>query len=280
MAGPILLAVVSMLLTGTSDFLYKRVRMRAADPENFLAYQAVFFNATSLTYTLYSGSLEVNVLTLIFGFGCAVLAYSSVLLFLAGLGGGQASVNVPVFRLSFIVTAVLAFIFLGESATAGKIVATALATFSILILSKGLVFQSIPQSRVLKLILATLNYGLFGFLYKVAVMSGCTPTGILVVQGLFFISLAFAMASFKGALKLSSTVMVHAPACGVMLSSAFLLLLESLRGGDVSVNFSIVQLSFVVTSILAVAVWRERVDTVNILGIVSAVLAVIFFAYL
>ncbi|MEM3527689.1 MAG: hypothetical protein QXI59_05130, partial [Candidatus Bathyarchaeia archaeon] len=99
MAGPILLAVVSMLLTGTSDFLYKRVRMRAADPENFLAYQAVFFNATSLTYTLYSGSLEVNVLTLVFGFGCAVLAYSSVLLFLAGLGGGQASVNVPVFRL-------------------------------------------------------------------------------------------------------------------------------------------------------------------------------------
>jgi transporter family protein len=196
------------------------------------------------------------------------------------LGGGQATVNVPVFRLSFIVTAVLAFIFLGESVTVGKVVAATLATFSILILSRGLAFRSASRSRALKLILATFTYALFGFLYKVAVMSGCAPTGILVLQGLFFIVLAFAVAAFKGVLRFSSTIMFHAPACGVMLSSAFLLLLESLREGDVSVNFSIVQLSFAVTSILAVAVWREEVDLNRVFGILSAVSAVIFFAYL
>ncbi|MGQ9543907.1 MAG: EamA family transporter [Candidatus Bathyarchaeia archaeon] len=280
MISPILLAVTSMFLTGTSDFLYKRARIRGADPRRFLAFQAVFFNATSLTYVAYLGHLDVTLSTVLFGLGCALLVYLSVLLFLGGLGEGQASVNVPIFRLSFIVTAILAFTFLQEPATAGKILAACLATLSTLTLSKGVRFTSTPRPRLLRLVLATFTYGLFGFLYKVAVMFGCTPTGILVAQGFFFIILAFTSVALKGPVNISSVIMVHAPACGVMLSAAFLFLLESLRYGLVSVNFSIVQLSFAFTSILAIVVWREELNLHNAVGILLAVLAVIFFAYI
>jgi len=108
---------------------------------------------------------------------------------------------------------------------------------------------------------------------------GVTPTGILVVQGASFIIYAFFIAHQRGAIKLSRNIMVHAPLCGVLLSSSYLLLLESLKYGEVSVSFSIVQLSFMVTSILAILAWREKLNVPSILGIVSAVLAVAFFAY-
>lgn len=74
--------------------------------------------------------------------------------------------------------------------------------------------------------------------------------------------------------------MIHAPICGILLSGSYLLLLMSLKFGEVSISFSIVQLSFVVTSILAIIFWKEKINILNVLGILSAFMAVIFFAYL
>lgn len=275
----VLLAVLSMLATGFSDFLYKRALIRSATPAFFLLLQSVFFNATTLAFIAYSGYVEISALTILFGATCASLVYLSVYLFLKSLREGQASTNVPVFRLSFIVTAVLAFYFFNESATYGKILAIGLATFSILAFSRSVRINSASLSVLPQLILATIIYGLFGFLYKLATYMGVTPTGILVVQGASFIIYAFFIAHRRGAIKLSRNIMAHAPLCGILLSSSFLLLLESLKYEEVSVSFSIVQLSFMVTSVLAILAWREKLNVPSILGIVSAVLAVVFFAY-
>lgn len=275
----VLLAVLSMLATGLSDFLYRRALIRSATPAFFLFLQSIFFNATNLTFVAYSGHVEISFLTILLGAGCASLVYLSVYLFLKSLREGQASINVPVFRLSFIVTAVLAFHFFHEATTYGKILAIGLATFSILAFSSSLRIASTSISVVSQLVLATILYGLFGFLYKLAIYMGVTPTGILVVQGVSFIIYAFFVANRRGPVKWSRNLMIHAPLCGILLSSSFLLLLESLKYGEVSVSFSIVQLSFMVTSILAILAWREKLSVLSTLGIASAVSAVALFAY-
>jgi uncharacterized membrane protein len=280
MINSVLLAILSMAATGFSDFFYKRARIGGAAPEFFLAFQSIFFNATSLTFAASVGHLEISPQTVFFGAACASLVYISVYLFFRGLSAGQATVNVPIFRLSFVVTAVMAFLLLNEAATFGKLLAVSLAVLSILALSKSLRAGSASLSAMLQLVFATIIYGIFGLLYKIAIALGSAPTGILIVQGSFFIVYAFVIAYQRHLIKTSRTITLHAPVCGILLSSAYLLLLESLKYGDVSVSFSIVQLSFMITSILAMLVWHEKITPMNVLGIILAILAIASFAYL
>lgn len=269
-----------MFATGISDFFYKRARNKGAHPAFFLAFQSIFFNITNFVYILFYRSLEISLLTIFFGFICGSIVFFSVYLFLKSLGTGGASVNVPIFRLSFIVTAILAIFFLQESTTYGKIIAICLAAFSILALSRSIHIETTSILGVIQLIFATFLYGLFGFIYKLAIIAGATPIGILFIQGISFIIYAFMLSYQKGLIKKSRVVMIHAPICGILLSASFFLLLMSLKFGEVSISFSIVQLSFVVTSILALIFWKEKINILNLLGIVSAFMAVIFFAYL
>jgi uncharacterized membrane protein len=274
----ILFAVLSMVSTGTSDLIYKRARSKGIPPDSFLPVQAIFFNATALALFAHSGNLEVPGRTILFGAGCGSILYLSTYLFLKSLGEGQASVNVPIFRLSFIPTAVMAFLILKEAATPGKILAICLSALGILSLSKGLWARS-RRGAPRHLISAMLLYSVFGILYKLAVAGGSEPIGVLTAQGATFIALSFAVALSRGALRIERGILSHAPFCGVLLASAFLLLLESLKRGDVSASFSIVQLSFVFTSALAILIWREEVKASNIFGISTAALSVLLFAY-
>jgi len=269
-----------MLLTGSSDFLYRRARIKGASPEFFLFIQAIFFNSFNLIYIAFQRSLEISIATVFLGVCCGILAYSSVLLFLKSLSKGLASINVTIFRLSFIITAILAIIFIHEEATLGKFLAIGLAAFSIIALSKSLETRNIHYSMLIQLLFATFLYGLFGFIYKVAISTGSTPTGIVAMQGATFFTLSFITSKIKNSISMSRSVLTHAPICGVLLVSSFLLLLESLKFGEVSVNFSIVQLSFVFTSILVIVFLGEKFRMLNFFGIATAVLAVYSFAFL
>ncbi|MEM2082293.1 MAG: EamA family transporter [Candidatus Bathyarchaeia archaeon] len=272
------MAVLSMVSTGTSDFIYKRARSKGIAPGSFLPIQAAFFNATSLSLFAHFGRLEMPSRTVLFGIGCGLLLYLSTHLFLRSLGEGQASVNVPIFRLSFIPTAIMAFLVLREAVTPGKVIAILLSAISILSLSKDLL-KPRRGSMPFHLISAMLLYSLFGLLYKIAIAGGAAPIGVVTAQGATFITIAFALAISKRSLRIDRPVLSHAPFCGVLLASAFLLLLESLKYGDVSVSFSIVQLSFVFTSALAILIWREEVKASKIFGISAAALSVLLFAH-
>jgi len=122
-------------------------------------------------------------------------------------------------------------------------------------------------------------HSIFGILYQIAVAGGSEPIGVVTAQGATFITFSLAVALLRGALKIERDILSHAPFCGILLASAFLLLLESLKRGDVSVSFSIVQLSFVFTSALAILICREEVKASNIFGISIAALSVLLFAY-
>ena len=282
----ILFAVLSMLSTGISDFLYKRAQAHGADAKFFIVFQALLFNVCNLALFAFSGSYQIPIKTIILGAGCASLAYPAVYLFLTSLQEGRASTNVPIFRLSFVVTAIMAFVFLQEPATVGKLVAVGLAVLSILALSGSLRFETSSRVMLLQLVFSTIMYGSFGFLYKIAIAAGSSPMGILVAQGAFVLVASSIVASqgnvkdfFRRNQPAFRSVMVHAPICGVLLSFSWRMLLESLRLGDVSVGFSIVQLSFVVTSALSILIWNEKANTLKLLGIVAAVSAVCVFAY-
>jgi drug/metabolite transporter (DMT)-like permease len=268
-----------MVLGALADFLYKRAQVFGVSAASFLVVQAVFFNLTAWTLTLLGGELDLGAPVFRYAPAAGVVFFSSVFLFLRSLRGSDATVNVPIFRLSFIPSAILAVMLLGEHLSGLRLLAIGLAVAGILSLADlGRLRQGrVKASSLAALLLAMVLFGVSATIYKVAMGAGAGPGTFLVVQGSTFLVLGLALSLFTDRLRMNRATWLHAPFCGVLLSSALFLLLASLRVGDATVSVPISQLSFVLTSVLAVAFLRERLSRRRLIGTAAAVLAVVTF---
>lgn len=274
----VFLALLSMVGVGISDVLYKRARMKGATPSAFLALQAVLFNATNMSYASITGSLDTSLNTIIFGAIAATLVYSSLLLYLRSLSGGELSINAPLFRINFVFTAALGVLFLGESLTPTKLVGLGLAVLAIFSFSGISRRRGIEVIAFIELIIAMLLFGSFGYVYRLALLNGSDPVGIIVFQGFFFISYAFINAWLRGELRFRRAETIHAPICGFLLSSSFLMLLYSISIGEISISVPIMNLSFILSSILGIVIWRESMSLIKGGGLVSSIISVLVLA--
>lgn len=277
----LILVLGSAVLVGLSDFLYRQAQLRKIYPATFLFVQSVCFNLSNLLLGLASTSLQIRPVTLLIAMPAGLCLFCAVTLFLRSLRTGDATVNVPVYKLSFIVTALGAFIFLGEAVTVAKLIAIGLAVIGILSLADiDKLITGSTNARSLSLLLpATGLYGLYSLLQKLGAAHHIPAASFLVVQGLTFVVPAFLLAWQEDGFALTPATLSHAPLCALLLSSSLFLLLLSLKEGEASVNIPIVQLSFIITSLLAVVVLRESVTPRKVIGTIAAVLAVLVFAF-
>jgi uncharacterized membrane protein len=273
------LALASMVLAGVADFLYKRAQLAGVRATTFLWVQSATFNVCNLATALATDSLRPEPLLLLFGPLLGVTMYTSRLLFLRSLRTGDLSVNAPIFRLSFVVTAVLAIGLSGESATPSKLLGLGLACLAILGLVDAPAGGAADRLRgAAPLAAATLAFGLFGWFQKLGTAAGVPPAALLVGQGLVYLSLAVPGSMLTGDLRPNRAELGHGPICGVLLSLSFLALLMSLQTGEASVNVPINQLSFVLSAVLAALLLGERLGRRQVLGLLAAALAVASFA--
>ena len=274
------LAVASAVLAALADCLYKRAQLAGTRPTTFLWVQSSTFNLVNISVALISQSLPPDRRLLIFGPLLGVTMYTSRLLFLRSLRQGDLSVNAPIFRLSFVVTAALAIGVSGELLYPAKLVGMAMAVLAVFAL-----LEPQPGARRLEvggagvLLAATLSFGLFGWFQKLGTSAGLSPPALLVAQGLTYLALALPGSMMTGNLRPRFTELLYAPLCGVLLSTSFLALLFSLQTGEASVNIPISQLSFVLSAILAAPMFGERLTRRKLLGLLAAMLAVVVFGY-
>lgn len=295
-AAPAVLAVGAMVCLGLSDFLNKRAMRAGVSRTEFLVVQSAFFTVTILILLPLMGDVRFSVEHL-YAVACGVVTFVSYVFVLKALESGEASLAVPVYRMSFGVTVVLAVLLLDEAVTGRRLMGFALIVVALVALtavgrerdaprahsSEGLPVGSFTDrarsSAALAAgfaLVAMVTVGTKGFLYKVGVGEGAPPTTFALVQSLTFLPIAVAYAYAKdGRVGASLSTLNHAPYNGVLTAMASVLLLMSLEEGDASVSVPISQLCFVVTAVLAVAVWRERVTPWKAVGVVAAVAAVL-----
>jgi transporter family protein len=284
-------AIGAMLCLGLSDFLNKRAMMAGVKRTQFLVVQSYFFTITTIILLPLVGGLELSP-ALLFAVAAGAITFVSYVFVLKALETGEASVAVPIYRMSFGVTVVLAIVIIGEELTASRVLGFAFIMLALVTLTavKGKVFQSsegMPvspkgtgrNSVVMAAAFATVamvTIGTKGFLYKVGIVEGAPPTMFALVQSLTFLPIAivYTLVSDR-TLHISRLTWSHAPYNGVLTALASVLLLLALVGGDASVAVPISQLCFVVTAILAVIIFQERLTPLKMIGIVAAVLAVV-----
>ena len=296
--GPAVLAVGAMLCLGLSDLLNKRAMRANVRKTQFLVVQSVFFTLTALALIPLMGDLEISP-ELVFAVAAGAITFVSYVFVLRALEVGDASVAVPVYRMSFAVTVVLALFLLGEDLTARRGLGFVLIIVALVTLTAvngherskgdaphqsseglpvgrgGAARRSVTLAAALALV-AMVTIGTKGFLYKVGVSEGAPPATFALVQSLTFLPIAAAYAfHVDGRLSIERLTLRHAPYNGVLTALASVLLLMSLEEGDASVSVPISQLCFVVTAVLAVLFLKERVTIHKVLGILAAVAAVL-----
>jgi len=280
MPSPLTLAIAAMLLFGLADAVSRRARQMHAPVSTYMFVQCPFFTVSavvaSVLWTGHNFSLPA------WGFAslAGVLGFAAMALLLKSLKLGEASVNVVVYRLNFVLTAGLSLWIFKEKITPAKIVGLTLAAAAIGVFFLGVRVRGTHA-------LQAMGYAVAGMVANAAMQltwawatkAGVPPPSFLIVQSLVFMVLTTAFAWSTQGMRVSKVVLVHAPINGVLMATATLAVLASMVQGEASVSLPISQLSFVVTAALAIAFLREPLTAAKLFGGVLAVAAVVLLGW-
>jgi drug/metabolite transporter (DMT)-like permease len=268
-------ALGAMAMFGLGDVVYKRAALAGIPAHRFMMTQTWFFGPTVLAVGLVTGTLHWHAAVL-WAPVAAVFAFGGFYNFARSLASGSVSVNAPIFRMSFVVTAGLAIALLGEPLTAPKAlgIVLALAAVWLLVGGGGTGLRAASSGSLARVGFATVSVGVANLIYKVAVAQGAPLSSLLAVQAVFVSSMAMIMTARRdGHIRPDAITWRYAAVTGLVLGAAFSLMLASLARGEASVMVPIAQMGFVVTAIIGFTLLRERFTGRTAVGLALAVAA-------
>lgn len=271
----ILFAIIAMICLGLSDFFYKRARDRGITAGSFLFTQAFFFGMATIVFALLTEGIHASSVILKYALLSGILFFMAYMFFLKSLSEGSVSINSVIFRLSFIITSVFAVLFLSESLSLIKITGFLFAVLAIVSFSLQKDSRTLNSSVIYSL-LAMFLFGTGMFLWKMGAIEGASPVNYFIVQFLSFSTLAFILLKIsEKKLNLGRHIIQYAPFCGFLQAVANILILKSLETSAVTIIAPIIQLSFIVTAIMAILIIKEKLTLRKLIGLFFAVLAVV-----
>lgn len=228
MSPSIAYAVGALLLYGFADFVYKRGAAAGALPHQFLMVQTWFFSSLALVLGIGSGALKFNIAAL-WGAAAGVLVVIGYYNFAWSLRHGAVSTNAAIFRLSFIVTTILAVVVLGESLTILKMAGFVLAVTALWLL----VEPRGGSSSLVRVLVATVAVGIASFAYKLGLLAGAVPIALVVAQGTVATTITTAFTAYVDrGIRPSRAALTYAPMSAALLVAAFICLAQGLEHGD------------------------------------------------
>jgi drug/metabolite transporter (DMT)-like permease len=260
MSAGMLFALCAMLCFGLSDLVYKRAAARGVPAHHLMMVQSWLYGLLVLLYGLATHALEFR-LTALWGVAAGVFAYTGFYNFAKSLAGGAISINAPIFRLSFTLTALLAVLFLHEPLGAFKLAGLASALVGVWLLmgnSTGVALTPALKRSLVRVLVATAAVGIANLIYKVGLLSGATPATLLVAQAFVVITMGtLNTLRIDGSVAFGKPAALHASVTAVLLTAAFIFLFEGLARGQASVLVPVAQMGFVVTALVGFLFLRE-----------------------
>lgn len=281
----VLLALFSMLAQGTSDFIYKKAQERGIVLDSYLFLEAFPFAGVSFLCGYLTGDLAVTPVAMIYGPFLGATSFAAIFAFVTSLREGEVGVNTLIFRLNFILVAVMAVIWLGEawtlSLSAGLLFAI-LAIGSVTLAGRRREEQRDELSSFRPIALALLAMVLFALLnvgFKMAIRAGSNAAYLIFFTSMTWATCSFVLMALRGRWRNLRNNWLFMPVTGSLKALAFFLMLTAFRlGGAASVVVPIVQLSFLVTIFLAALFLKERLDLAKLIGLGLAVGAIFMFS--
>jgi uncharacterized membrane protein len=278
-------ALGAMLLFGIGDLIYKRGAAAGAQPHHLQMVQSWVFLPTIVLYGLFTGSLKFSADAAMWGGLAGVFALTGFYNFAHSLKSGLVSINAPIFRLSFVITAALAVLLLGEPLTPYKIAGIALALAAVWLLLGAsppgdAAARRETLSSLVRVLIATAAIGIGNFIYKYGVRAGATPASLIMAQSAVFVALSAALVgALDRRIRPSGAALRYAPWAGLVLALAVVFMVESLTRGEASVVVPIAQMGFVVAALLGILLLHEPFTLRKGAGLVAALAALASLAH-
>ena len=276
MNAGMLLALGAMLCFGLSDLVYKRAAGAGVPAHHLMMVQSWLYGPMVLLYGWATHTLHFNLATL-WGVAAGVFAFTGFYNFAKSLQGGAISINAPIFRLSFTLTALLAVLLLHEPLGLAKIIGLACALLAVWLLlgsAQGVALDAKMRLSLLRVLIATTALGIANLIYKVGLLAGSTPATMLVAQAFVVISMSTVITlRINGHLRFGKPAAVHATITAVLLTAAFIFLFEGLARGEASRLVPVAQMGFVVTATFGFLFLREPFTARKGIGLAVALAA-------
>lgn len=278
MHHPLILAISAMILMGAADAVSRRSRQLGASVGFYMLAQSPFFVLTAVVASTVLGEFDFSPVAWGFGSLSAALAFAATVLLLKSLRYGDASVNVTVFRMSFVFSSAAVFLLFprDEPLTMGKAAGMLTAAVAIGLFSFGVAERGEFERR--SLLYAVLGMAVASCMqvtWAWAAKSGVAPASFLLIQSLVFAVPTAVYALWLDEGEFTRSVWKYAPVNGVLMACGTLAAVASMARGQATVAIPITQLSFVVTAALSFALLRERMSGRKLAGCALAIVAVV-----
>jgi uncharacterized membrane protein len=280
MASGVPYALLTLFCFGLNDLLFKRAAQHGAASHQMMMVLTLTMLPFFAAYGVLTGSVVPDPSALWGSLG-GLFAFYGFYNFSRSLSSGAVSVLSPIFRLQFVVTAVLALVLLGEYPSVVKIGGLLLAMAAVWLLqgSAAGAKVEVPREAIARVLLATVAVGIAFFLFKLALRQGATPASVLLCQVVALSSASTALSVYLDrGFAASRAVLRYGIPFGVSQAIGFGALIEGLAIGEASILVPIAQLSFVITAIVGLTFLNEAVTTRKLAGLAAAVTAVVLLA--
>ncbi len=274
MHSPLFLAIYALFLMGAADAVSRRARQLDAPVGTYLLVQTPFFMITAIAASALFYGFDFSVVAWGYAAVSAALAFSATVLLVKSLKFGKASVNVVVFRLSFVFSTAAALFIFKEALSPTKVLGLATAGLAIALFAFDLGRDVERESLCYAIAAMVLAAGL-QLVWACAAKKGVQPASFLLAQSLIFTVPSAIYAYYGRRDGANRRALKYAPLNGVLAASGTLAALSAMAKGEISTAIPIVQLSFVVTAFLSVVFLRERVTLPKVAAGLLAVIAVI-----
>ena len=273
-------ALVAMLCFGVGDLIYKRAAAAGIESGQFVMLQAWVFCPGMTLYAWLTGTLDPH-WSALWGSLAGLSALVAFTNFARSLQEGAVSINAPIFRLNFTITAALAILLLGEPLTITKLAALACALVAVwLLLAEPGARRGAANWRSLsRVLIATVAMAFANLFYKVGLQQGALPETIIAAQAWAFCSTATLIEWLRERrFYLRPGGWHYSALAAIVLAFATLLLLYGLARGPASVLVPVAQMSFVFTAVFGAVMFRETLDLRKRAGLLAAAVALALFA--
>ena len=274
------LALLAMLFYGVVDFTYGRATRKGVTPGTMLCSQSSIVLPVTGIWAWWEGTYLWSKPAFL-GIAAGVFVFIGLWAFMKSLKLGETSVTTPIYRISFVITALIAILFLGEPMTIRKGIGFLLAGASIFFISDFRFGAGGGESgkSILLAVTAMFAVGVLNIVYKLGVTNGVSPVMMLHSQAVFFICIAFLYARFtQGGPRFSRAGWAHASVTAACFTGGIVAFLSALQSGGASVVTPIVQLSFGVSGLMATWWLEERFTPRKLAGLAFAAGTIAAFA--
>ena len=277
--NPFAATLLAMILIGTADVINKFARQRAVPIGSYLLVQSASYSIIVLVLSLLYSGIKWHASDIQFALLTAIFGFAGVTLMLHSLTQGHASVNYTIFRSSFVISAAAAILLLGESLSPLKlagILLTCLAIFTFFYEPGRFVAK---KRSLLIAVLAMLSAACFQIVLKMSTRVFSSALSFILLMNLFFSIFVIIYNILFSNFKFPKETFVLAPANGILTAFATFFYVTALHKGELSTTVPIIQLSFVITALLAVYFLKERLGIIRVFGILCATTAILCLGF-